>query len=398
MTDARFSSLVVFALLLALTGSAAAHLRPVALAHSTFAALRPVVPARSTFAARSAARMLVVSPTSRLAQLAGMTVLSIDSGNLDVVKEYADTGYITDATTNPLFVSQAGLSGDVVYAAMVDEAVAYAKARASGDDAVNLAMDRLAVNLGLQISKLVPGYVSTEVDVRLSYNVEQSLARARRIIAMYEEAGVPRSRILIKLAGTWEGLLTAEQLQKEGINCNITLVFALIQAVVAAQRGVRLISPFPGRIMDWHKSQGKGPTFAPAEDPGVIMCTETYKYYKRHGHDTICMPASWRPSRGAAPEYALDEIVALAGSDRMTIPPGLLQQLAESEEPLPRMLEPVAAAAACKLEPFGGGMVSEDLFRSLMLADGCGPDKLAEGILAFVADTERLDAAIRAKF
>lgn len=355
-------------------------------------------PARLPSTARAAARMLAVSPTSRLAQLAGMTVLSIDSGDLDVVKEYADTGYITDATTNPLFVSQAGLSGDAVYAAMVDEAVAYAKARASGDEAVSLAMDRLAVNLGLQIAQLVRGYVSTEVDVRLSYDVEQSLARARRIIAMYEEAGVPRSRVLIKLAGTWEGLRAAEQMEKEGISCNITLVFALVQAVVAAQRGVRLISPFPGRILDWHKGQGRGPTFAPREDPGVVMCADTYGYYKRHGHGTICMPASWRPSRGAAPEFALDEIVALAGSDRMTIPPALLRQLAESEEPLPRALEPSAAAAACTREALGGGMVSEELFRSMMAADGCGPDKLAEGIKAFVADTERLDAAIRAKF
>jgi transaldolase len=342
--------------------------------------------------------MLAVSAKSQLAQLAGMTVLSIDSGNLDVVREYAATSYITDATTNPLFVSQAGLSGDPTYAAMVDEAVAYAKARASGDEAVSLAMDRLAVNLGLQIAKLVDGYVSTEVDVRLSYETGESLSRARRIIAMYEEAGVPRSRILIKLAGTWEGLCAAEELQKEGIDCNITLVFAFVQAVVAAQRGIRLISPFPGRVMDWHKSKGAGPTFAPADDPGVVLCSRIFGYYKKHAHGTICMPASWRPSRGPQPEYALDEIIALAGSDRMTIPPQLLEKLAASEEPLPRVLEPVAAAASCADEPLGGGMVGEELFRSMMAADGCGPDKLEEGIKAFVADTEKLELAIRSKF
>ncbi|KAG8470564.1 hypothetical protein KFE25_008985 [Diacronema lutheri] len=362
-----------------------------------FALSAALAGARPT-AGRASPRMLAVSDTSQLAQLAGMTVLSIDSGNLDVVREYAHTGFITDATTNPLFVSQAGLSGDAVYAAMVDEAVAYAQVRASGDEAVSLAMDRLAVNLGLQISKLVRGYVSTEVDVRLSFDVEQSLARARRIIAMYEEAGVPRSRILIKLAGTWEGMLTAEQLQREGIDVNITLVFAFIQAVVAAQRGARLISPFPGRVLDWHKARGAGPTFAPAEDPGVVLCSQIYAYYKKHAHATICMPASWRPSRGSAPEFAIDEIVALAGSDRMTIPPALLQQLAASEDPLQRVLEPKAAAAACTIDALGDGKVDEALFRSMMAADGCGPDKLAEGIKAFVADTERLDAAIRAKF
>lgn len=345
-----------------------------------------------------AARMLAVSARSQLAQLAGMTVLSIDSGNLDVVAEYAETGFITDATTNPLFVSQAGLSGDPVYAAMVDEAVAYAKLRARGDEAVGLAMDKLAVNLGLKIARLVRGYVSTEVDVRLSYNVDESLARARRIIAMYEEAGVPRSRILIKLAGTWEGVRTAAALQEEGIDCNLTLVFAFAQAVAAAQRGVRLISPFPGRVMDWHKGKGEGPTFAPSEDPGVVLCRRIFAYYKKFGHSTICMPASWRPSRGAAPEYALDEILALAGSDRMTIPPALLERLAASDEPLPRVLEAKAAAAACPDEALGGGMISEALFRSMMAADGCGPDKLEEGIKAFVADTEKLELAIRSKF
>mmetsp|Transcript_3228 Transcript_3228/g.7999 ORF Transcript_3228/g.7999 Transcript_3228/m.7999 type:complete len:383 (-) Transcript_3228:118-1266(-) len=347
----------------------------------------------------SAARMLAVSGTSQLAQLAAMTVISIDSGSLDVIAEWAATGHITDATTNPLFVSQAGLSGDPLYAAMVDEAVDYAKARASGDEAVALSMDRLAVNLGLQISKLVTGYVSTEVDVRLSYNVEESLTCARRIIAMYEEAGVERSRILIKLAGTWEGLLCAMLLEREGITCNITLVFSFIQAVTAGQFGIRLISPFPGRVLDWHKSRGAGPEWAPHEDPGVVLCARTIRYYNKYGHSTICMPASWRPSRGpSSPEYALDEIVALAGSDRMTIPANLLERLAASEEPLPRVLEPAAGASSCMDDEICGGMVTEEMFKFAMEMDGCGPDKLAEGIAAFVADTEKLEAAIRSKF
>merc|ERR1719238_733142 len=250
-----------------------------------------------------------------------MTTLSIDTGDLDVLESFAKTGLITDATTNPLFVSQAGLSGDERYIAFVDAAISYAKANAEGTDAVlELAMDRLAVELGLEIVKLIPGYVSTEVDIRASFDTAESLRRARRIIAMYEAAGVPRSRVLIKLAGTWEG----------------------IQAVAAAQAGARLISPFPGRIKDWHAANGGEETYEPEADPGVVEVARMYRYYKKYGHgNTICMPASWRPSRGTAdPAFAVDEIVALAGVDRMTIPPNLLTQLASTEAPLPRLLEP----------------------------------------------------------
>jgi transaldolase len=192
-------------------------------------------------------------PLSQLAQLAGMTTLSIDTGDLDVLKAFAETGAITDATTNPLFVSQAGLSGDARYVAFVDAAIAYAKENAESEsDVLELAMDRLAVEPGLEIVKLIPGYVSTEVDIRASFDTKESLRRARRIIAMYEAAGVDRSRVLVKLAGTWEGIQAARELEKEGITCNITLIFGFIQAVAAAQAGARLISPFPGRIKDWH--------------------------------------------------------------------------------------------------------------------------------------------------
>jgi hypothetical protein len=182
---------------------------------------------------------------SQLAQLARMTTLSIDTGDLDIIKAYGATGLITDATTNPLFVSQAGLSGDARYIAFVDSAIAYAKKNAIGTEAVlELAMDRLAVELGLEIVKLVPGYVSTEVDIRASFDTAESIARARRIIAMYEAAGVPRSRVLVKLAGTWEGIQAAKVLEKEGITCNITLIFGFIQAVAAAQAGARLSTAF----------------------------------------------------------------------------------------------------------------------------------------------------------
>jgi hypothetical protein len=191
------------------------------------------------------AASIAVPEASQLAQLARMTTLSIDTGDLDIIKAYGATGLITDATTNPLFVSQAGLSGDARYIAFVDSAIAYAKKNAKGTEAVlELAMDRLAVELGLEIVRLVPGYVSTEVDIRASFDTAESIARARRIIAMYEAAGVPRSRVLVKLAGTWEGIQAAKVLEKEGITCNITLIFGFIQAVAAAQAGARLSTAF----------------------------------------------------------------------------------------------------------------------------------------------------------
>uniref|UniRef100_A0A7S4VH01 transaldolase n=1 Tax=Alexandrium monilatum TaxID=311494 RepID=A0A7S4VH01_9DINO len=341
-------------------------------------------------------KAVAAAADSRLAQLAGMTVLSIDTGDLGLIKDFADTGLITDATTNPLFVSQAGLSGDPTYVAFVDEAVAYAREHASREEeVVALAIDKLAVNLGVEISKLVPGYVSTEVDPRLSFNKEETLRRARRIIALYEEVGVPRSRVLIKLAGTWEGIAAMAELEKEGITCNITLIFGLAQAVASAQYGARLISPFPGRVLDWHKREEGKEIWEPAEDPGVVAVRRMYEYFKKYGHDTICMPASWRPSRGKGHE--LDEIEALAGVDRMTIPPGLLEGLAEGSGELPRQLEPVAAKTACADEELCGGRMSEAQFRFLMNADGCATEKTAEGLRSFIADTNKLEAAIGSK-
>jgi transaldolase len=346
---------------------------------------------------------LSVSPTSQLAQLAKLTTLSIDTGDLDVIQEYAESGLITDATTNPLFVAQAGTSGDARYIAFVDAAIAYAKANAdTPEDVLELAMDRLAVELGLEIVKLVPGYVSTEVDIRASFDTEESLRRARRIIAMYEAAGVDRSRVLIKLAGSWEGIQAARVLEKEGITCNITLIFGFIQAVAAAQAGARLISPFPGRIKDWAAANGGSAAYAPEEDPGVVAVSRMYAYYKKYGHEkTICMPASWRPSRSTPAdgiaEHAIDEIVALAGTDRMTIPPPLLQTLAATEAELPRRLEPQAASAACADELVAGGDIGESDFRMAFNADVCATTKMAEGINAFVGETLKLEAAIKAK-
>jgi len=342
---------------------------------------------------------VAASPSSQLAQLASMTVLSIDSGDLKVIEEYAVTGYITDATTNPLFVSQAGLSGDPLYSAMVDDAVEYAiqEGKASQESAVvALAIDRLAVNLGKAISDIVPGYISTEVDPRLSFDTESSVERALRIIDMYKTMGVGKERVLIKLAATWEGIQAAHILETQyGIQCNLTLIFSLVQAIACAQYGAHLISPFPGRILDWYKvSLGRDHVDDPELDEGVIACRSMYNYFKVHGHDTICMPASWRPSRGAG--YELDEIRALAGSDRMTIPAPLLEKLAASEEPLEQKLT-VESAKATELHEVAGGKMSEQEFRYLMTMDGCGNDKLAEGIRSFVELTETLDAAITEK-
>ena len=345
-------------------------------------------------------KMVTVAPSSLLAQLAEQTTLSIDTGDLDILAAYSATGLITDATTNPLFVSQAGLSGDARYVAFVDKAISYAKQNAEGEEAVlELAMDRLAVELGLEIVKLVPGYVSTEVDIRASFDKEESLRRARRIIAMYEAAGVPRSRVLVKLAGTWEGIQAAKELEKEGITCNITLIFGFIQAVAAAQAGARLISPFPGRIKDWHAANGGEAVYEPSADPGVVCVSRMYAYYKKYGHEgTICMPASWRPSRGTGdPLYAVDEIVGLAGVDRMTIPPPLLEVLASTEAPLPRVLEPQAAADACEDALQHRGDITESEFRMAMNVDVCATTKMAEGINSFIGFTEELQAAILSK-
>ena len=329
-----------------------------------------------------------------------MTTLSIDSGDIKVVEQWVSTGLVTDATTNPLFVSQAGLSGDGVYQALVDEAVAHARAvlpdAADREEAVALAADSLAVNLGKSLQQLVPGFVSTEVSIYESFDTESMVARGRRIVAMYAEAGGKPERVLIKLPATWEGIQAARVLEAEGIKCNITLVFGHCQAVAAAQAGAHLISPFPGRILEWHKANGSRPHTMPREeDPGVQMCARAYRYYKCHGHDTIVMPASWRSPTGEDP---CDEILALAGTDRMTIPPPLLEALAardvgDADAPLPRELEPAAAAAACD-EP-EHAPYTQSAFAWELAMDGAATDKLAAGLRAFAADTDKLFDALR---
>lgn len=334
---------------------------------------------------------------SALEELAKITKLSIDSGDLTVVEEYGKTGLITDATTNPLFVSQAAANGSTRYQQMVNDAISYAKEKMGGGDAslpdpeqeINLAMDKLAVNLGAQIASLVTGRVSTEVDIRLSYDTEQSIQRARRIIDMYAEMGIHKSRILIKLAGTWEGIQAARVLEKEGIQCNITLVFSFLQAAASAQAGAYLISPFPGRILDWHKSKNGKEGYHPSADPGVLLVKRMYAYFRKYGYDTICMPASWRPSRGPNVEGSdVDEILALAGVDEMTIPAPLLESLQRRDgSDVVKECDAVADAATCLDPDFKLTRESWDQYWEV---DVCGQDKLAEGIAAFTKETEKL--------
>jgi transaldolase len=345
------------------------------------------------------------STTTALEELSKLTTISIDSGDLDIVEKYAKTGLVTDATTNPLFVSQAGSNGDKRYEDMVFDAIMYSKEQLGGGDSpmadfepeINLAMDKLAVNLGAQLSKLVPGRVSTEVDIRLSYDIEASVERARGIIKMYEAMGVDRSRILIKLAGTWEGIQAARILEKENIQCNITLVFSFLQAAAAAQAGAYLVSPFPGRILDWARSKGAKESFHPTADPGVLLIKRMYSYFKRYGYKTICMPASWRPSRGTGvPGSDVDEILALVGVDEMTIPPQLLESLLQRDgTEVTQALDASVDAVLCCDPDF---ILDEKTFKAYWETDTCGREKLDEGIAAFTKNTVELREILYSKF
>lgn len=343
----------------------------------------------------------ISSSSSLLKDLSEMTILSIDSGDLDIVEKYSKNGYITDATTNPLFISQAGTNGDERYLNMVEEALSYAKNKGCIDDGcdtpmevIDLAIDRLSVNLGSKLCNIIKGKVSTEVDIRLSYDVNGSVNRALRIISMYEELGINKNRILIKLAGTWEGIQAASILKNEyNIECNITLIFGFIQAVAAAQANAYLVSPFPGRILDWHKKnidKDMNKSYEPNIDPGVQVCNRIYNYYKKYGYNTICMPASWRPSRGTSNDiYAIDEIIALAGIDEMTIPANLLDVLNNNNNDiiLKRQCDPISASAKC-MDP--NIQLNEKIYKEIFNADQCAVDKLNEGIKAFTEETEKL--------
>ena len=347
---------------------------------------------------RTAPRALQALPeTSALAHLSTVTTLSVDSGDLELVKKMVEHGGCTDATTNPLFVSQAGQEDNPVYKSMVDEAVRYAVEECWDPEdphggRLGLAVDRLAVNLGAAIASIVPGYVSTEVRIEYAFDEAKMHMQACRILSMYRELGVPTDRVLIKLPGTWEGIQAARKLEATGFKTNITLVFGLAQAVAAAQAGAHLISPFPGRVLEWYKANDGLPESVPVEqDPGVILVRQIHNYYKMHNYETIVMPASWRSPTGNDP---LDEIIALAGVDRMTIPPPLLDALAERDgSELQRALSPEQGAVDCDLEKWDE--LTEQEFQWRVAMDGATNDKLAAGIRAFASDTDKLVTILR---
>ena len=309
--------------------------------------------------------------TDKLTSLRQFTTVVADTGDIAAMKLYQPQ----DATTNPSLILNAAQIPE--YRKLIDEAVTWAKAQ-SNDRAQQVvdATDKLAVNIGLEILKLVPGRISTEVDARLSYDTEASIAKAKRLIKLYNDAGISNDRILIKLASTWQGIRAAEQLEKEGINCNLTLLFSFAQARACAEAGVYLISPFVGRILDWYKANTDKKEYAPAEDPGVISVTEIYEYYKQHGYETVVMGASFRN---------VGEIIELAGCDRLTIAPALLKELAESEGTLERKL---SYTGEVKARP---ERITESEFLWQHNQDPMAVDKLAEGIRKFAVDQEKLE-------
>ena len=311
---------------------------------------------------------------SKLDQLKTMTTVVADTGDFDSIAEYKPQ----DATTNPSLLYKAAQLPQ--YRHLVEDAVAFGKERGGTSlEQARWTMDKLAVNFGAEILKIVPGRVSTEIDARLSFDTEGTIARCEGLIELYHDIGVdPRERVLFKIASTWEGIQAAETLERRGIHCNLTLLFSFPQAVACAEAGVTLISPFVGRILDWYKKAEGVEGYAPADDPGVKSVTAIYNYYKRHGYSTVVMGASFRNT---------DEIVQLAGCDYLTISPSLMEELSNSDTELVRKLDPVAAQ---QLE-IPQMELTEAGFRWHMNEDAMATEKLAEGIRNFTKDTLKLE-------
>lgn len=313
---------------------------------------------------------------NQLQQLRRLTTVVADTGDIQQIKKYQPQ----DATTNPSLILKAAQLND--YAPLLDKAITYAKTY-SQDTAqqVSIACDMLAVSIGKEILNVVPGRISTEVDARLSYDTLASVTKARQLIKMYNDAGIKNDRILIKLASTWQGIRAAEQLEQEGINCNLTLLFSFAQARACAEASVFLISPFVGRIMDWYKAKDDR-EFEPSEDPGVVSVSQIYDYYKSRGYQTVVMGASFRN---------LGEIVELAGCDRLTISPDLLQALELSKG---KVVAKLQADQQCQDRP--ESMTQEEFLWQHHL-DPMAVEKLAEGIRNFAIDQEKLEAMVEAK-
>jgi transaldolase len=315
---------------------------------------------------------------SLLEQLTSMTVVVADTGDLHSIKKFTPR----DATTNPSLITAAAQMPE--YGEVVDGALAWAASTAAGDAGrvLGLALDRLSVEFGLRILALVPGRVSTEVDARLSFDTAATIAKARYLIGLYEAAGAARERVLIKIAATWEGIRAAEVLEREGIHCNLTLLFGMHQAIACAEAGVTLISPFVGRILDWYKQAEGKDSYAPAEDPGVKSVTAIYAYFKQYGYKTEIMGASFRN---------LGEILELAGCDLLTIAPPLLAELQGAGGTLVRKLDPANVRAIDKRP------MDEAAFRAAHEVDRMANDKLAEGIAGFSKSLVALEQLLLAR-
>lgn len=313
---------------------------------------------------------------NKLEQLKKMTTVVADTGEFEEIKKY----HPTDATTNPSLIFAASSMAE--YQPLIKDAVAYGKKQGkTPQDQKKCVLDKIFVNFGLEILKIVPGRVSTEVDARLSFDVEGSIQKAKTLIALYEAAGIDRKRVLIKLASTWEGIQACAELEKEGIHCNMTLLFSLPQAIGCADAKATLISPFVGRILDWYKKNENKESYPPAEDPGVISVKQIYDYYKKLGIKTQIMGASFRNT---------DEILELAGCDLLTIAPKLLEELQKAEGSVPRKLDTETAkkSAANKIE------LDEKTFRFMLNDNAMATDKLAEGIRNFSKDIVKLEKLI----
>lgn len=315
--------------------------------------------------------------TNKLEQLKTMTDVVADSGDIEAIRLYKPM----DATTNPSLIYKAAQMPQ--YQALLASAIQSAKGINNSAEQLSAACDQMAVGLGLEILKIVPGRVSTEVDARLSFDTKASIAKAHKLVDLYAKNGADRSRVLIKLASTWEGIRAAEVLEKDGINCNLTLLFGFNQAAACADAGVFLISPFVGRILDWYKTNTDKKEYTAEEDPGVISVRHIYNYYKQNGYKTVVMGASFRNT---------GEIEALAGCDRLTISPQLLQELEQDKGELKRVLSPNnSSAAIAKL------VDTEPSFRFSMNQDQMATDKLGEGIRGFVKDQINLENLLKSK-
>ncbi|WP_058910200.1 transaldolase [Entomohabitans teleogrylli] len=311
---------------------------------------------------------------SQLEELKKYTTVVADSGDLQSIQIYSPQ----DATTNPSLILQA--SGLPQYKHLVDEAVNYAREQ-GGDKHTQLinASDALAVNIGAEILKHIPGRISTEVDARLSFDRGLCVCKARKLVNRYSKKGIDKSRILIKLAATWEGIQAAEELEREGINCNLTLLFSFAQARACADAGVYLISPFVGRITDWYQKNAPAAEYHPDSDPGVASVRKIYEFYKTCGYETIVMGASFRRR---------EQILALAGCDRLTIAPRLLDELEKSDQPVERRLAPGDT------REYRPERLTQAEFRWMHNEDAMANEKLAEGIRLFARDQEKLEAML----